>query len=92
MSNQADLGDEIDPILDSLNAQHAALARKAALWLEAKTRLLPLVKDLILLGCDVNMHDQDLNCTFSGDKQQFLRVEQPPMNELRTLPLSSILL
>jgi len=75
MSNTASqVGEEIDPIMDNLQAQHAALARKATLWLEVKDQLLPLVKDLILMGCDVDMRDSDLNCRFSGDKQLFLRV------------------
>jgi len=66
--------DEIDPIMQELEAQHAAIASKARLWLEVRAQLLPLVKDLILLGCDVNMSDSDLNCRFTGDKQKFLRV------------------
>ncbi len=66
--------EEIDPILQDLRDRHAEIARRANAWLRHKSALLPLVKDLILLGCTVSMFDDDLNVIFTGDKQKFLQV------------------
>jgi hypothetical protein len=66
--------DEIDPIMQDLKERHAEIARRANSWIQHKSALLPLVRDLILLGCTVNMFDDDLNVIFTGDKQKFLAV------------------
>jgi len=65
---------EIDPIMDDLRKRHESISRRAARWIEHKDAMLPLVRDMILLGCAVDMADEDLNIRFSGDKQKFLSV------------------
>ncbi len=66
--------EEIDPIMQDLRERQAELARRANSWMEHRSALLPMVNDLILLGCQVSMFDDDLNIIFTGDKQKFLTV------------------
>lgn len=64
--------DEIDPILETLRAEHSKLERKATSWLKARAALLPYVRDMVLLGCEHDYSDRWVNFKLAGDKGKFL--------------------
>lgn len=66
--------EEIDPVWERLDDEHRKIAKMANAYVSEKGKILPYVKDMLMMGADMQFSSNLIYLNISGDKQKFLRI------------------